>query len=124
MAKIESNLESSWKKRGEDAQEKALIAIRILQANGEPVNFGSVQKLSGVSKNFLYKNAEIRKDIETIRAASTDREQQQQFRYQKTQRSKDTVIEAKDKRIAKLEKENERLKSEIEVLRGLLYDAN
>jgi len=123
VAKIESNLESSWKKRGEDAQEKALIAIRILQAKGEPVNFGSVQKLSGVSKNFLYKNAEIRKHIETIRAASTDREQKQQFRYQKTQRSKDTVVEAKDKRIAKLEKENERLKSEVEVLRGLLYDA-
>jgi len=123
VAENEKNLEKSWKQRGADAQEKAILAIRLLQNSGEPVNFASVQKLSGVSKNFLYKNIEIRKEIEAIRAAAMDREQILQFRYQKTQKSKDVIIEAKDKRIAKLEKENEQLKREIDVLRGLLYAA-
>jgi hypothetical protein len=123
MASNEKNLEGSWKKRGEDAQGKALMAIRQLQAKGAPVNFASVHKSSGVSKSFLYTNADIRKDIESIRTANANNEQKQLFRYQKTQRSKDIVVEAKDKRIAKLEKENERLKNEIGILRGLLYEA-
>ena len=124
MAESENNLQKSWKQRGDDAHEKALLAIRLLQKREEPVNFASVQKLSGVSKNFLYKNADTRKEIETVRAAFIDREQKAQSRYQKTQQSKDVLIEAKDKRIAKLEKENEQLKNEIEILRGLLYSAN
>jgi N-glycosylase/DNA lyase len=42
-------------------------------------------------------------------------------KYDKTSRSKDVIIEAKDKRIAKLEAENRKLRIELEQLRGLLY---
>ncbi|MDD3706552.1 MAG: transposase, partial [Clostridiaceae bacterium] len=42
-------------------------------------------------------------------------------KYDKTSRSKNVIIEAKDKRIAKLEEENRRLKVELEYIRGFLY---
>ncbi|NLB41979.1 MAG: hypothetical protein GX815_06905 [Clostridiales bacterium] len=42
-------------------------------------------------------------------------------KYDKISRSKDVIIEAKYKRIAKLEAENRKLRIELEHLRGLLY---
>ncbi len=40
----------------------------------------------------------------------------------KTKQSRDVVLEAKDRRIKKLEDENRRLKLELDTLRGRLYD--
>jgi hypothetical protein len=42
-------------------------------------------------------------------------------RYDKTAKSKDVIIAAKDKRIARLEEENRKLKAELETLRGMVY---
>jgi cell shape-determining protein MreC len=39
-----------------------------------------------------------------------------------TEASKDVLIAAKNKRIKALEEENKRLKSELAILRGKLYD--
>ena len=44
--------------------------------------------------------------------------------FDKTAKSKDVVIAAKDKRIAKLETENKQLKAEISILRGMIYGMN
>lgn len=44
--------------------------------------------------------------------------------FDKTAKSKDVVIAAKDKRIAKLEAENKQLKAEISILRGMIYGMN
>ena len=44
--------------------------------------------------------------------------------FDKTAKSKDVVIAAKDKRIAKLEVENKQLKAEISILRGMIYGMN
>ena len=46
----------------------------------------------------------------------------QRAKFDKTSKSKDVIIEVKDKKIAKLEKENKKLKEETNTLRGLLYN--
>ena len=48
MAEPSRYLEASWRKRSDEAQAKALNAIKELQANGEPVNFNTVHLKSGV----------------------------------------------------------------------------
>jgi hypothetical protein len=67
MAEVTRNLEGSWLKRKAEARKKALDAIRMLQIEDVPVNFTSVHKRSGLSKNYLYNEPEIRKSIEECR---------------------------------------------------------
>jgi len=122
MAERVKNLEKSWKGRTLDAQNKARLAIRQLETEGKEITFASVQKMSGLSKNFLYKDETLRKEIETLRTQLSKKASERRSRYQKTSRSRDVVIEAKDRRIAKFEEENRQLKAEIKTLRGLLYE--
>lgn len=123
MADGRKNLEKSWEERKVNAREKAAVAIRQLQMDGKAVNFSSVNQQSGVSKSFLYEDEESRKTIEEIRALEVDKEMNRRARYEKTSQSKDVIIDAKDKRIVKLESEIKQLKAEIQVLRGLLYES-
>ena len=117
-----SRLEASWRKRTEETQERVLNAIREMQAKGEPVNFNTVHLKSGASKNYLYKNELIRKEIESIRSTEAAKAGAWHKKYDRTSKSKDVLIEAKDRRIAKLEGENLRLRRELDNLRRLLYE--
>lgn len=121
MADVIKNLEESWAKRKEEARNRAQEAVRELQKAYKSINFNSVHECSGVSKSFLYDDPESRKLIEECRAFETEKAILRHRKYDKTARSKDVIIDAKDKRIAKLEAENRKLKHEIELLRGLLY---
>ena len=122
MADMTSNLKGSWSKRKAEATKKALDAIREMQMENEPVNFNSVHNRSGVSKNYLYNEPEIRKSIEECRQQEKSKPTARQAKYDKTSQSKDVIIQAKEKRIAKLEEENRKLKHELEALRGVLYN--
>ncbi|MDD6615356.1 MAG: DUF6262 family protein [Lachnospiraceae bacterium] len=114
-------LKSNYKKRTEEARRLAQEAIIELVSEEKKVNFNSVHNRSGISKSFLYEDDETRKRIEEQRAHDVDREMNRRARYEKTSQSKDVIIEAKDKRIARLEAENKKLRAEVEHLRGLLY---
>lgn len=115
-------LEKSWHRRSDEAQERVHKAIKELQASGEPVNFNTVHVKSGASKNYLYSNEIIRKEIEALRSQETAKAGAWHKKYDRTSKSKDVLIEAKDKRIAKLEEENLRLRRELDNLRRMLYE--
>lgn len=115
-------LKSSWTDRTEQAKYKALKAIEELKIKKEPVNFNSVHKASGVSKHFLYENEEIKALIEKERDHESERKASWHRKYDKTSKSKDVVIETKDKYIAKLEAENAKLRKEINQLRAMIYE--
>jgi cell shape-determining protein MreC len=46
----------------------------------------------------------------------------QRAKYDKTTKSKDIIIFAKDKKIKELEEENKKFKEQLETLRGKLYE--
>lgn len=115
-------LETSWSDRTTVAKEKAIKTIEDLKRKKEPVNFSTVHKLSGVSKHFLYNNEEVRALIEAQRSDECQRNAAWHKKYDKTSKSKDVVIESKDKYIAKLEAENERLRKEVNQLRAMIYE--
>lgn len=109
------------KKQEQDAREKSELAIKELELMGKAINFNSVAKQSGVSKSFLYGDEAIKECIEQLRKKSVNQEMNRRAKYDKTTKSQVVIIEAKEKRIAKLEEENKKLKTEVEHLRGLLY---
>ena len=116
------NLEAGWKKRSEDAKGKALEAIERIRKSGGNVNFNSVHVESGLSKNFLYTNNEVRSAITMERDKWKAKSDAYHKKYDKTSRSKDVVIKSKDRYIAKLQAENESLRKEINQLRAMIYE--
>lgn len=115
-------LEKSWKRRTDETRQKALKAIEELKKRNEPVNFSAVQKKSGVSKHYLYEHDDIRTMIESARSDEAERSSAWHKKYDRTSKSKDVLINAKDKRIEKLEEENRQLRQELDTLRRLLYE--
>ncbi|MBA1336525.1 MAG: transposase [Firmicutes bacterium] len=111
MAGSMKGLEANWKQRADGARARAEAAINELQIKGAKINFNSVAKTSGVSKSFLYDDRTTRERIEQLRLAEVCKEMNNRARYDKTSKSKDVIIAAKDRRIAKLEEENKKTKS-------------
>lgn len=104
--------------------EKVDKAIRELSLGEQKINFNSVSNLSGVSKTFLYNNSEIKKRIEDLRDKQTEKVIKQRLKYDKTEKSKDIIIMAKDKKIKELQEENKKIREQLEILRGKLYLIN
>lgn len=122
MADNTKGLKEYALKRSQMALDKVDKAIRELSLTEQKINFNSVSQLSGVSKTFLYNNEEVKKRIEELRDKQVSKTINQRAKYDKTSKSKDIIIMAKDKKIKELEEENKKLKEQLEVLRGKLYE--
>lgn len=122
MQEKKNNLEDSWKQRKENALKLANDTIDQLLLHKKSVNFNSVHTQSGLSKSYLYQTTEIRNRIERCRQEERARKMAWHEKYDKTSKSKDVIIAAKDKRIAKLEEENRRLQNEVTNLLAKLYE--
>ncbi len=122
MADNTKGLKEYAKQRSQMALDKVDKAIRELSLTEQKINFNSVSQLSGVSKTFLYNNEEVKKRIEELRDKQVSKTINQRAKYDKTSKAKDIIIMAKDKKIKELEEENKKLKEQLEVLRGKLYE--
>lgn len=122
MAGNTKGLEKYAKEKTKVTLEKVNKAIRELSLNGDKINFNSVSQTSGVSKTFLYNNIEVKNRIEELREKQVSIEMNQRAKYDKTAKSKDIIIMAKDKKIKELQDENKKLREQIEILRGKLYE--
>ena len=123
--KVNRNIEglkkySKYKK--DEAKNKVDTAIKQLSFGGKNINFNTVSKESGVSKSFLYNDLNIKSRIIELRNKQINTEINQRAKYDKTSKSKDIIIQTKDKRIAELEKENENLKVQLQVLYSKIYE--
>lgn len=122
MAGNTKGLKEYAKYKSEITLEKVDKAIRELSLMEQKINFNSVSQLSGVSKTYLYNNEEVKNRIEELRQKQTSKTMNQRVKYDKTSKSKDIIIMAKDKKIKELEQENKKLKEQLEVIRGKLYE--
>ena len=122
MADNTKGLKEYAKQRSQMALDKVDKAIRELSLTEQKINFNSVSQLSGVSKTFLYNNEEVKKRMEELRDKQVSKTINQRAKYDKTSKAKDIIIMAKDKKIKELEEENKKLKEQLEVLRGKLYE--
>ena len=122
MADHTKGLKEYAKKKTQLTLEKVDKAIRELSLTEQKINFNSVSQFSGVSKPFLYNNEDVKKRIEELRNKQTSKVMNQRAKYDKTAKSKDIIIMAKDKKIKELEEENKKLKEQLAILRGKLYE--
>lgn len=115
-------LKKHWKMKTDTATAKVDEAIKTLATSGKKINFNTISKESGVSKNFLYNNDIVKKRIIQLRNQQINHEINQRAKFDKTAKSKDIIIQAKDKKIAKLEEENTQLKLQLQFLQTRLYE--
>ena len=110
------------KYKKEETKKKVDTAIKQLSFKGKNINFNTVSKESGVSKSFLYNDLNIKSRIIELRNKQINTEINQRAKFDKTSKSKDIIIQVKDKRITELEKENEKLKLQLQVLYSKMYE--
>ena len=122
MADNTKGLKEYAKRRSQMALDKVDKAIRELSLTEQKINFNSVSQFSGVSKTFLYNNEKVKKRIEELREKQVSKTINQRAKYDKTSKSKDIIIMSKNKKIKELEEENKKLKEQLEIIRGKLYE--
>jgi hypothetical protein len=110
--------------RKEEKYKRVDDTITRLLRGHQTVNFNSVAKAADVSKAYLYSQPQLRDRIEALR--QQEREQTVRERVArptgKTDAGKDVVILAKERRIKELEEENRKLKQQLKVALGKVYD--
>lgn len=116
-----AHLDSLHEKRRSRTYEKVDAAITELIKKKEKVNFNSVSEVSGVTKATLYRNAEIRERIETLRFQQSQVLKPAQVKRQMNEENKDALIASLRRKVTKLEKENERLKEQVKINYGEMF---
>lgn len=114
-------------RKAEETQKRVHQAIDQILREHQTVNFNTVAKAAGVTKSYLYAHQDVRERIEALRAQQgqehierqwTERQQHQA----RTDKTKEVLLAAKDRRIKALEAENRQLKEELKAARGKLYE--
>jgi hypothetical protein len=103
-------------RRSERAVERARRAIRRLDKAGEPVSFQSVAREAGVSRQFLYGHAQLRGEIERLRAAHLEAAEV----IPPAQRASEASLKTRNQTLLD---ENRRLREQVDGLREELAGA-
>ena len=119
-----TGLEEFRKQREKDIFDKVDEAIRELSLNNKDINFNSVHKISGVNKATLYKKEKIRSRIEELRNKQINEKMKANSKFEKTDKSKDLIIAAKDKKIRELKLEIKFLNEKIKNMETIIYEQN
>lgn len=70
------HLITAAQQRAEQTRRRAVAALRRMDATGMPISFESLSREAGVSRSWLYAQADLRHEVERLRA----RHQPQPFR--------------------------------------------
>jgi len=122
-----SGLLAHAQRKSQQAQQRVHQAIDQLLREQQIVNFNTVAKAANVTKSYLYAHQDVRERIEALRTQQgqerLERQWAQRQQHQaRTDKTKDVLLAAKDRRIKALEAENRKLKEELKVVRGKLYE--
>lgn len=96
-------------------------AINRLVTLQQAINFNSVSKEAGVAKATLYSNEEYRSRIEALRISSNNRGMIQSSKSTSHTASKDALIDSLKRKNRKLELENSRLRNDLKIAYGQIY---
>jgi exonuclease VII small subunit len=107
-----AGLKAAAQRRAQATQQRAEQALKTLIKKGEPINFKTVAKAGSVSVAWLYRQPDIRAQIEHYRANRTA------SRPPKRTNGKDAVIAHLKQRLNALEQEKRALEQAVEQLYG------
>lgn len=110
MTPTSEALARSHAARTQNATERAVKAIRDMDNRGEEISFSAVARTANVGRAFLYSSAEIRGEIEKLRAKTIGRREGPSSAERATEESLRGLLRAsKD--------DNRRLRAELSALR-------
>jgi hypothetical protein len=114
-------------RKATETQQRVHQAIDRLLREQAVVNFNSVAKAAHVTKSYLYAHTDVRERIEALRSqqGQTCLEQQRAERMlhqARTDKTKEVLLAARDRRIQALEEENRKLKAQLKEAYGKLYE--
>lgn len=112
-------LAAAAQRKHHSALERARAALGDLHATGMPITFQSVAHRAGVSRQWLYKNPELRAEVEKLRARQTRPQP-----IPAAQRASDASLRQRNRLLLeenkRLRRENHELKQELATLLGEL----
>lgn len=119
-------LRAAARNKSEGARQRVLEAIQRLQDDRATVNMNSVAREASVTRGYLYTQTDLRERIDSLRRGQ-DQARLVLVSYgdmdrKKTDKSKDVLLEAKERKIKALEAEVKRLAEENRKLHGKLYE--
>lgn len=117
-----THLQQVHEARRQKTYQRVDEAIKRLLTAQESINFNSVSQESGVSKATLYNHEKIRERIERLRAQQAQSPTPKQLKRERTDETKDALIESLKSRIKRLESENKQLKEQIKSFHAKLYE--
>lgn len=106
-------LSAAGKQRAQDTRDRAVDALRRLDAAGQNITFTGVAHTAGISRSWLYRQPDLRTEIEKLRSSSSGAE----VRVPSTQRASD---DSSRRRLEATLDEIQRLKAENHQLRELV----
>ena len=109
MPRDTSALRRSAQERSEETRARVAQAIRVMDRRGDEINFVTVAERAGVSRQWLYTQADFRKEIESLRAQTGDLSA-----VPSSQRASEQSIRA---RLAVALDDNRRLREEVAQLK-------
>lgn len=117
-----AHLQQVHEKRRQKTNQRVDEAIKRLILAQEPINFNSVSKESGVSKATLYNHDSVRERIERLRTQQEQSPTPKQLKRERTEDTKDALIESLKRRIKRLEAENKKLTEQLKSFHAKMYE--
>jgi hypothetical protein len=122
-----SGLLAHAQKKSQQTQQRVHQVIDQLLREQQIINFNTVAKAAKVTKSYLYAHRDVRERIEVLRTQQGQERIERQWaerqqHQSRTDRTKDVLLAAKDRRIKALEAENRKLKEDLKVAYGKLYE--
>ena len=109
------HLITAAQRRAEQTRRRAVAAVRRMDATGKPISFESVAREACVSRSWLYAQADLRHEVERLRARHQTRPSTPV--PPERQRASDTSLlrrlEAATERIGHLERDNRELRDAL-----------
>lgn len=119
-----TGLAAHAQRRSAEARQRVTQAIDRLVAERRPITFRAVAEAAAVTTQYLYSQPDLRERVEELRQREGNLRLLSGASPQRTRtdKSKDVLLAAKDKRIRELETEVERLRRELKTALGKLYE--
>jgi hypothetical protein len=107
-------------RRAQETRDRALAALRRMDATGKPINFDTVAREAGVSRSWLYTQDQLRAEIERLRERrrTTNPTSKAPGRHRASDASLLRRLEAATVRIRRLEGENQELRQALALALG------
>lgn len=113
-----AHLVRSARSRSEQARERAVEAIRLLDHDGHDVTVAAVSRAAGVSRSFIYRHHELRAEIDRLRQDRPGADPPLPSKLRASEESLRARTEACRAEIERLSEENRWLRQQAETLLG------